>query len=175
MKVEGTKVFDAPRDAVWGVLMDPEKLAKLLPGVDGFDIEDDTHWNAKVRVPLGMGGLKLGFAFEKVDEVPPERASLRAKGKGVGLALLRALVRKAETLGFRQMVAVIGDGSPQSPSVRLHLRAGFRHCGQLRGSGYKHGRWLDTIFMQLAMNGGSSSPPDADSLPERQFRRSARR
>lgn len=84
MKVEGTKVFDAPRDAVWSVLMDPEKLAKLLPGVDGFEIEDDTHWNAKVRVPLGLGGLKLGFAFEKVDEVPPERAALRAKGKGVG-------------------------------------------------------------------------------------------
>jgi carbon monoxide dehydrogenase subunit G len=84
MKVEGTKVFDAPREAVWSVLMDPEKLAKLLPGVDGFEIEDDAHWNAKVRVPLGMGGLKLGFSFEKVDEVAPERASLRAKGKGVG-------------------------------------------------------------------------------------------
>jgi carbon monoxide dehydrogenase subunit G len=84
MKVEGTKVFDAPREAVWGVLMDPEKLASLLPGVDGFEIEDDTHWNAKVRVPLGMGGLKLGFSFEKVDEVRPERAALRAKGKGVG-------------------------------------------------------------------------------------------
>lgn len=84
MKVEGTKVFDAPRDAVWGVLMDPEKLAKLLPGVDGFEIVDDTHWNAKVRVPLGLGGLRLGFSFEKVDEVPPERAALKAKGKGVG-------------------------------------------------------------------------------------------
>jgi len=84
MKVEGTRVFDAPRDAVWGVLMDPEKLAKLLPGVDGFEIVDDTHWNAKVRVPLGLGGLKLGFAFEKVDEAPPERAALKAKGKGVG-------------------------------------------------------------------------------------------
>lgn len=84
MKVDGTKVFNAPRDAVWAVLMNPEKLAKLLPGVDGFEIEDDTHWNAKVRVPLGLGGLKLGFAFEKVDEVPPERAALKAKGKGVG-------------------------------------------------------------------------------------------
>jgi carbon monoxide dehydrogenase subunit G len=84
MKVEGTKVFDASRDAVWSVLMDPEQLASLLPGVDGFEIEDDAHWSAKVRVPLGMGGLKLGFAFEKVDEVPPERAALRAKGKGVG-------------------------------------------------------------------------------------------
>lgn len=84
MKVNGTKTFDAPREQVWGVLMDPNKLAKLLPGVEGFEIEDDKHWNAKVKVPLGMGGLKLGFAFEKVDERPPEHAALRAKGKGVG-------------------------------------------------------------------------------------------
>jgi L-amino acid N-acyltransferase YncA len=95
----------------------------------------------------------------------------RAKGKGVGLALLKALVEEAERAGFRQMIAVIGDGSPDSPSVRLHLRAGFRHCGQLEGSGYKHGRWLDTVFMQLAMNGGSSTPPDDASLPERQLSR----
>ncbi len=84
MKVEGTKLLDAPREAVWDVLMDPARLAKLLPGVDGFEVEDETHWSAKVRVPLGMGGLKLGFAFEKLDERPPEHASLRAKGKGVG-------------------------------------------------------------------------------------------
>lgn len=98
-----------------------------------------------------------------------------AKGKGVGSALLKALVKEAERLGFRQMIAVIGDGSQESPSVRLHLRAGFRHCGQLQGSGYKHGRWLDTTFMQLAMNGGSSTPPDAGSLPERRFRQSGAR
>jgi carbon monoxide dehydrogenase subunit G len=84
MKVEGTKLLDAPREAVWDVLMDPARLAKLLPGVDGFEVEDETHWSAKVRVPLGMGGLKLGFAFEKLDERPPAHASLRAKGKGVG-------------------------------------------------------------------------------------------
>ena len=84
MKVAGTKLLDAPREAVWDVLMDPARLAKLLPGVDGFEVEDETHWSAKVRVPLGMGGLKLGFAFEKLDERPPEHASLRAKGKGVG-------------------------------------------------------------------------------------------
>lgn len=84
MKVEGTKLLDAPREAVWAVLMDPERLAKLLPGVEGFEVEDDAHWAAKVRVPLGMGGLKLGFAFEKLDERPPEHAALRAKGKGVG-------------------------------------------------------------------------------------------
>jgi carbon monoxide dehydrogenase subunit G len=84
MKVTGTKVFAAPREQVWGVLMDPEKLAGLLPGVESFEIVDERRWNAKVKVPLGMGGLKLGFAFEKTEERAPEHAALAAKGKGVG-------------------------------------------------------------------------------------------
>ena len=59
---------------------------------------------------------------------------------------------------------------PTSPSVRLHERLGFDHTGRMEGSGYKHGRWLDTVFMQLALNGGVATPPDPDSMPERQFR-----
>lgn len=82
-----------------------------------------------------------------------------AKGGGVGRLLLEHLIGEAERLGFRQMIAVIGDGSPESASVRLHARVGFRHCGRLEGSGYKHGRWLDTVFMQFSMNGGAETPP----------------
>ena len=93
-----------------------------------------------------------------------------AKGQGVGLSLMRHLIEAARAAGFRQIVAVIGDGRPDSASVRLHEKVGFRHSGRLEGSGYKHGRWLDTVFMQLAMNGGASTPPDPDSLPERKFR-----
>lgn len=94
-----------------------------------------------------------------------------AKGIGVGRTLLRELISRAEELGFRQIIAVIGDGHPQSASVKLHERLGFTHGGRLEGSGYKHGRWLDTAFMQMALNGGAATPPDADSLPERMFRK----
>jgi phosphinothricin acetyltransferase len=94
----------------------------------------------------------------------------KAQGRGVGRLLLAELIVRATALGFRQMIAVIGDGRPDSASVRLHERLGFSHSGRLVGSGYKHGRWLDTAFMQLAMNGGTSLPPDAASLPERRFR-----
>ncbi len=93
-----------------------------------------------------------------------------SKGRGIGRRLLQRLLVEARALGFRQMVAVIGDGSPESPSVRLHERLGFRHSGVLTGSGFKHGRWLDTVFMQIEMNGGTAAPPDPDSLPERRFR-----
>jgi phosphinothricin acetyltransferase len=94
-----------------------------------------------------------------------------AKGQGVGLMLMQSLIEAVRTAGFRQVIAVIGDGRrPDSASVRLHEKLGFRHSGRLEGSGYKHGRWLDTVFMQLSLNGGASAPPDPESLPERKFR-----
>lgn len=84
MKVEGVKEFDAPAQVVWDVLMDPSRLAKLLPGVEDFEVKDEKHWSARVKVPLGMGGLKLKFSFEKADERPIEYAKLNARGQGVG-------------------------------------------------------------------------------------------
>lgn len=105
------------------------------------------------------------FIVEDSVYVAPE-----AKGRGVGLALMQALIERVRALGFRQIVAVIGDGGPDSASVRLHEKLGFTHSGRLVGSGYKHGRWLDTAFMQLALNGGATVPPDPDSLPERALR-----
>ena len=84
MKVEGVKEFDAPAQTVWDVLMDPSRISKLLPGVEGFEVQDDKHWSANVKVPLGMGGLKLKFRFEKAEERPIEYAKLNAKGQGVG-------------------------------------------------------------------------------------------
>jgi len=92
-----------------------------------------------------------------------------AKGAGIGKALMQALIDKSTVLGFRQIIAVIGDGHVDSASVRLHEKLGFHHTGRMEGSGYKHGRWLDTVFMQLALNGGATLPPDPGSMPERRF------
>ena len=84
MKVDGSKTFEARRETVWMVLNDPERMAKLLPGVESFDVKDDRHWSAKVKVPLGLGALPLSFEFEKTEEREPEYARLTAKGNGVG-------------------------------------------------------------------------------------------
>jgi len=59
-------------------------MATLIPGVESFEITDERHWTAKVKVPLGLGGLKMTMNFEKLEERPPEFASMRAKGQGVG-------------------------------------------------------------------------------------------
>ena len=84
MKLEGTREFEASREVVWSVINDPETMAKTMPGIESFEIKDDRHWSAKVKVPLGLGGLKMSIAFTKVEERPLEFASLNAKGQGVG-------------------------------------------------------------------------------------------
>jgi carbon monoxide dehydrogenase subunit G len=84
VKVEGEREFAAPRAKVWEVLNDPSRLAKTMPGVESFDIQDDRHWRANVKVPLGLGGLKMSIDFEKIEEREPEFAKLHAKGNGVG-------------------------------------------------------------------------------------------
>jgi L-amino acid N-acyltransferase YncA len=68
-------------------------------------------------------------------------------GAGIGQALLDALLDAAGAAGFQRMFAVIGD-SANVASIKLHEKAGFRHCGQLARAGFKFGRYLDVVFMQ---------------------------
>jgi len=84
MKVEGDRQFDVDRKIVWDGLNDPAKMAALMPGVQSFDVRDDKHWQAAIKVPLGMGLLHMTVEFEKVEEREPEYSSLKAKGNGVG-------------------------------------------------------------------------------------------
>lgn len=83
-------------------------------------------------------------------------------GRGVGSRLLAALVEACTARGFRQMIAVVGD-STNLPSVRMHERQDFRLIGTLRGVGYKHGRWLDTVLLQRSLGPGSDAPPQPRS------------
>jgi carbon monoxide dehydrogenase subunit G len=84
VKVEGERQFEAPRDTVWRVLNDPTAMAKTMPGVESFDVKDERHWTANVKVPLGLGGLKMTVNMEKVEEREPDFAKLAIKGNGVG-------------------------------------------------------------------------------------------
>jgi L-amino acid N-acyltransferase YncA len=81
-----------------------------------------------------------------------------AQGRGVGRALLAALIRHCEALDFRLMVAVIGDEA-SAGSIALHRGAGFEPVGTLSGIGYKHGRWLASVLMQRALGPGTDTPP----------------
>lgn len=77
--------------------------------------------------------------------------------RGIGARLLMALIDAAERAGFRQMIAVIGGGEPAS--MALHAAHGFAQAGRMHAVGFKHGRWLDTVYMQRALGDGDSTPP----------------
>jgi len=119
-----------------------------------------------------LDGRVLGFAYagpfrpraayrytlEDSVYVSPE-----AKGKGVGRAVLTAVIEACEALGVRQLMAVIGD-SGNSGSVGLHRALGFQQTGVGSSVGFKHGRWVDIVHMQKPLNGGDTSLPDSPGV-----------
>ena len=134
MILEGTREFDAPREVVWSVINDPAKMANTMPGVESFEIADDTHWSAKVKVPLGLGGLKMSIQFEKLEERAPEFASLHAKGTGVG-----ALMNMTSSFTLR------GEG----PSTSMAWEADVKIAGPVGSMGQ---RVLQPIINQQVGN-----------------------
>lgn len=82
----------------------------------------------------------------------------RAVGRGVGRAMLAAVIDTCEGMGVRQMVAVIGD-SGNAASIGLHRSLGFTDAGVGRALGFKHGRWVDIVWMQKGLNGGDTVAP----------------
>jgi phosphinothricin acetyltransferase len=118
------------------------------------------------------GGRVLGFAYagpfrpraayrytvEDSVYVAPE-----AVGRGVGRAVLSAVLRECEAFGIRQVIAVIGD-SQNAGSIGLHAALGFEHAGVGKALGWKHGRWVDIVWMRRALNGGDAGAPDAPGM-----------
>ena len=85
-------------------------------------------------------------------------------GRGVGRALLAALIVRCEAGPWRQMIAVIGD-SANVASIVLHERLGFSHVGTLRSVGFKFGRWVDSVLMQRALGAGDGVPAVDTAAP----------
>ncbi|MBJ9268417.1 MULTISPECIES: GNAT family N-acetyltransferase [Citrobacter] len=84
-----------------------------------------------------------------------------AQRQGAGKALLRHVIDWAETHGYRQLIAIVGDSNNQG-SLKVHQKAGFTQIGTLKNIGFKHGLWLDTVLLQRNLGAGDSTLP-ADS------------
>jgi L-amino acid N-acyltransferase YncA len=74
-------------------------------------------------------------------------------GRGVGRALLDALLAKATARGVHAMIAAI-DGA-NAASIALHERAGFEIVARLPEVGTKFGRWLDLVLMERGIDTGT--------------------
>jgi phosphinothricin acetyltransferase len=143
----------------------------VLHGTASFDTipPDAGFWHAKITDIVARGwpflvadenGAILGYAYatqfrdrpayaetcENSIYVAPDHA-----GRGVGSALMAALLPAAAQSGFRQMIAVVGGGEPAS--VALHQKFDFVIAGRMRNVGRKFGHLLDTVYLQRALDG----------------------
>ena len=80
------------------------------------------------------------------------------RGRGIGRALLAALIAGCETGPWREMIAVIADGGTGG-STSLHRALGFEPAGLLKAVGFKHGRWIDTALLQRPLGDGANTRP----------------
>ena len=71
------------------------------------------------------------------------------RGTGVGRAVLSELIRRASGMGKHVMIA--GVDADNSTSIKLHERLGFAIVGKFHEVGFKFGRWLDLVFLELRL------------------------
>lgn len=100
---------------------------------------------------------RTAYRFTVENSIYVDPAAAR---RGIGRRLLAELIRQCTALGFRQMLAVIGD-SQNASSIKLHEALGFRLAGRLASVGRKRGRWLDCVMMQLTLGEGDRTEPPA--------------
>jgi phosphinothricin acetyltransferase len=108
----------------------------------------------------GPYGTRAAYRYTVEDSV---YVAADACGRGVGKALLTAVIAHCEAMGLRQMLAVIGN-SENAASIALHTSLGFSHAGMGQSVGWKKDRWVDIVWMQRALNDGAASAPQGGGV-----------
>ncbi len=82
MKLEGTYTFDAPRDLVWQSLLDPEILAKVMPGCQKLEKVGDNQYKGALKIKIGpvQGVIQGGITLSDLNA--PESYQMKIDGKG---------------------------------------------------------------------------------------------
>lgn len=95
---------------------------------------------------------RTGYRFTVEDSVYVRRDH---RGRGVGRALLPALMEACAAKGFVTMIAVVGDATNEG-SIALHRACGFEVAGRFPSVGFKFDRWLDSVHLvrRLQPRGG---------------------
>ncbi|MCG8492247.1 MAG: N-acetyltransferase family protein [Sneathiellales bacterium] len=98
---------------------------------------------------------RIGYRYVVENSIYVDKET---RGKGVGRLLMDTLIKDCTARGFRQMIAVIGS-SDNSASLDFHERMGFERVGLLPSIGFKFGRWMDSVIMQISLGDGDKTLP----------------
>lgn len=115
--------------------------------------DDGAHWQIAGYAYAGPYRTRSAYRFTVENSIYLDPAFA---GRGIGKRLLTRLIADCEALKLCQMVAVIGD-SENKASIALHRALGFREVGTLARVGFKFGRWVDSVLMQRALDGGTGA------------------
>ncbi len=98
MRMSGEYRIEAPREAVWAALNDPEVLKQAIPGCEEIEKISDTELAAKVKIKVGPVSAKFSGAVTLSDLDPPKGYTISGEGKGgpAGFAKGGAKVRLEE-------------------------------------------------------------------------------
>lgn len=99
---------------------------------------------------------RTGYRFTLEDSIYVDRTMSH---RGIGTALLAALVDRCAAAGYRQLVAVITD-TGHAASIGLHEKLGFKMIGVMPAVGFKFRRWLDVVLMQRGLGPSGAGVPN---------------
>jgi len=109
LKIEGSHLFKSPGEKVWNCLIDPQVLARCIPGCEKMELAGEDSYNAVLKI--GIGALKGTFIshIRLQDKEPLSQYKLVVEGEG-GLGFLKGegLIRLAAS-GAETNVSYSGE------------------------------------------------------------------
>lgn len=161
MKLEGTYTFDAPREVVWAALLDPEVLAKTMPGCERLERTGDNEYQGDIKIKVGPVQGKFQGTVKLSDINELESYSMQVDGKGAP--------------GFVKGVGAV-KLEPQGGSTLMHYSGDAQVGGRIASVGQRlldssakaiTRQSLDSLNKQIqARHQASTASSEQSSSPE---------
>ncbi len=137
MVVEGSYSFPAKREVVWEMLLDPEVIAKTMPGATGMVRVAHEKYAGKLRLGVGsFTAAEFDLTVVLADVVPPEHYTMLIDGQG--------------RLGFTRGSAVVRL-APDGAGTALHITADLQVGGAVAGVGQRLLEAVGRVFLRQGL------------------------
>jgi carbon monoxide dehydrogenase subunit G len=165
MRVEGTHVFDAPRDIVWPMLLDPKVLAKALPGCERLEQVGDNQYEGAMKIKIGPVQGTFDGQITLSDITEPESASISVSGEGIPGFVTGTGRLTLEEAGEQAALAYEGDAQIGGRLAAVGQRLLDSSTRAIIGAGLEA---LDAHIeaTRKPVSGGSAAPADTALLLE---------